>query len=255
MLEKLRRRISPAGAAMRRVPKAPPGSRIYAIGDIHGRRDLLEELHGSVRADARSAQASQKTVVYIGDYVDRGDDSRGVIEQLMTAPLDGFRNVHILGNHEDILLRFLEDATVAPLWLANGGDATLYSYGVDWRQYVQGNEFEPLRLAFRAAIPSAHLRFLRSLSLSHIEGDYLFVHAGIRPGREVDKQDAEDLMWIRDEFLGSDADHGKVVVHGHSISSEPQMLDNRIGIDTGAFATGKLTCLVLEGAERRFLQT
>jgi serine/threonine protein phosphatase 1 len=255
MLEKLRRRGSPASAVPRRVPEVPPGCRVYAIGDIHGRRDLLDELHGSIIADARHTKARQKAVVYIGDYVDRGDDSRGVIERLQATPLAGFHNVHIIGNHEDILLRFLEDPTVAPLWLANGGDATLYSYGVDWRQHVQDDDFEPLRLAFRAAIPSSHLRFLRGLSLSHIAGDYMFVHAGIRPGREVDKQDPEDLMWIRDEFLGSDADHGKVVVHGHSISSEPQMRDNRIGIDTGAFATGKLTCLVLEGTARRFLQT
>jgi serine/threonine protein phosphatase 1 len=256
MLERLWRRGAPNPAASRPAAEAPPGSRVYAIGDIHGRRDLLEEVHRAIAADLHGAPPTlNKVAVYIGDYVDRGDDSRGVIDRLLSAPLVGFRSVHILGNHEDMLLRFLEDSTVAPLWLQNGGDATLESYGIDWRAYVQGHDFEPLRTAFRAAIPTAHLRFLRSLSLSHIEGDYLFVHAGIRPGRDVTQQDPEDLVWIRDEFLGSDADHGKVVVHGHSISSEPEMLDNRIGIDTGAFATGRLTCLVLEGATRRFLQT
>jgi serine/threonine protein phosphatase 1 len=256
MLKRLRRRGVQPPAAPRRKAEAPPGTRVYAIGDIHGRRDLLDDVHRAIAADLGDTAVSlNKVAVYIGDYVDRGDDSRGVIDRLLTAPLTGFRSVHILGNHEDMLLRFLEDPGVAPLWLANGGDATLYSYGIDWREHVQGSDFESLRVAFRAAIPAPHLKFLRTLSLSHIEGDYLFVHAGIRPGRDVARQDAEDLIWIRDEFLGSDADHGKVVVHGHSISSEPQIFDNRIGIDTGAFATGKLTCLVLEGTARRFLQT
>ena len=255
MLNRLRRGGGRGDAAPRKVATVPEGRRIYAIGDIHGRRDLLSELHRVIAADARSAAKLDKICVYIGDYVDRGDDSRGVIDLLLSAPLSGFRAVHLLGNHEDTMLRFLEDPTVAPLWIANGGDATLYSYSVDWRIHTQADDLEALRLAFRAAIPASHLKFLRALALSHVEGDYLFVHAGIRPGREIAQQDAADLIWIRDEFLSSHADHGSIVVHGHSISPEPDLRDNRIGIDTGAFATGKLTSLVLEGATRRFLQT
>ena len=242
-------------AAQRPAPEAPPGSRVYAIGDIHGRRDLLARMHGAIRDDAAGSVAHVKTVIYVGDYVDRGDDSRGVIDLLLDAPLEGFRAVHLMGNHEDFMLRLLEDPSIAPLWIANGGDATLYSYGVDWREAYGAGDLEAISKGLRAALPERHLEFLRSLALSHEEGDYLFVHAGIRPGRELAEQTPDDLMWIRDEFLRSEADHGKVVVHGHSISPEPELRDNRIGIDTGAFATGRLTCLVLEGTERRILQT
>jgi serine/threonine protein phosphatase 1 len=153
------------------------------------------------------------------------------------------------------MLRFLEDASAAPLWIANGGDATLYSYGVPWRPAASEGDYDYVQAEFRRALPESHLRFLRRLALSHVEGDYLFVHAGIRPGREIELQDAADLMWIRGEFLDSDADHGKVVVHGHTISPEPVLRDNRIGIDTGAVATGRLTCLVLDGSSQRILQT
>jgi serine/threonine protein phosphatase 1 len=242
-------------AASPRSATVPEGRRVYAIGDIHGRRDLLTKLHRAIAADAQDAASLEKICIYIGDYVDRGDESRGVIDLLMSAPLPGFRTVHLLGNHEDIMLRFLEDPAVAPRWIVNGGDATLYSYGVDWRGHTQADDLEALRLAFRSAVPAIHLKFLRTLPLSHIEGDYLFVHAGIRPGRDLALQDPADLIWIREEFLSSTTDHGRVVVHGHSISPQPEVRDNRIGIDTGAFATGKLTCLVLEGATRRFLQT
>jgi serine/threonine protein phosphatase 1 len=255
MLNRLRRGGGRGEAAPRKVAAVPDGRRIYAIGDIHGRRDLLTQLHDAIAVDARSAANLDKVCIYIGDYVDRGADSRGVIDLLLSAPLPGFRTVHLLGNHEDILLRFLEDPTVAPLWIANGGDATLYSYGVDWRVHTQADDLEALRHALRAAVPANHLKFLRGLALSHAEGDYMFVHAGIRPGRELAQQDAADLIWIREEFLSSQADHGRVVVHGHSISAQPELRDNRIGIDTGAFATGKLTSLVLEGGTRRFLQT
>jgi serine/threonine protein phosphatase 1 len=255
MLSRLRRGVGRQAGAPRKVPEAPAGRRVYAVGDIHGRRDLLDQAHRAILADARSAAELEKVCVYIGDYVDRGDDSRGVVDALLSAPLAGFRVVHLLGNHEDMMLRCLEDSSFMPLWIDNGGGATLSSYGVDWRRHADADDLESLRAAFRDALPVSHLRFLRSLAPSHVEGDYLFVHAGIRPGRDIGQQDLEDLIWIRDEFLSSDADHGNVVVHGHSISPEPDLQENRIGIDTGAFATGKLTCLVLEGATRRFLQT
>ena len=249
MLDRIFRR--PGGR--RAAAQAPAGKRVYAVGDIHGRSDLLADIHRSIRKDARDF-AGELVCVYVGDYIDRGPDSRGVIEALLGEPLAGFRSHLLIGNHEDILLRFLEDASVAPMWIMNGGGATLDSYGVDWRESAVDG-FAAAQAAFRRNLPDPHLRFFRALEPSHEEGGYLFVHAGIRPGRPVERQDPHDLMWIRDEFLYSTADHGRVVVHGHTIAEEPQLIDNRIGIDTGAYATGRLTCLVLEGAEQRFLHT
>jgi serine/threonine protein phosphatase 1 len=237
----------------RTPPEVPAEKRVYAVGDIHGRSDLLAKIHRSIREDAQGF-SGERVCVYVGDYIDRGPDSRGVIEALLGEPLGGFRIHLLIGNHEDILLRFLSDASVAPVWIMNGGGATLDSYGVDWRE-AAADGFVAAQAALRRNLPDPHLRFFRSLKPSHEEGGYLFVHAGIRPGRPVERQDPQDLMWIRDEFLYSTADHGKVVVHGHTIAEEPQLLDNRIGIDTGAYATGRLTCLVLEGAEQRILHT
>jgi diadenosine tetraphosphatase ApaH/serine/threonine PP2A family protein phosphatase len=251
MFGRLRRR----DAAPRPAAEAPSGTRIYAIGDIHGRSDLLDRLHDMIRVDALGHPSAEKVVVYLGDYVDRGDDSRGVIDRLIDRPLSGFRTVALRGNHEEFLLRFLDDPEVGPAWIANGGDATLYSYGVDWRPAFGEGDLPAVSEAFRRELPRDHLAFLDGLALSDVEGDYLFVHAGIRPGVALAAQTPDDLMWIRGEFLDSTADHGHVVVHGHTITESPEMRDNRIGIDTGAFATGRLTCLVLDGAERRLLQT
>ena len=238
------------------APRAPAGSRIYAIGDIHGRSDLLADLRARILADAAGAGAARLVAVYIGDYVDRGMDSRGVIDMLLDAPLRGFESVHLIGNHEDMLLQFLDDSGAGPLWLGNGGGETLISYGVAGAPMSRGEgELERMRLELRKVFPVRHAVFLKHLAHSHVEGDYLFVHAGVRPGLAADRQSPDDMMWIRGEFLDSRADHGKIVVHGHSISGEPEIRRNRIGIDTGAFATGRLTCLVLDGEEQRFLTT
>lgn len=247
------RLFAPAGSETSNA--VPPGTRLYVVGDIHGRADLLRILHEAIIEDAADAPP-RRVIVYLGDYVDRGAESSAVIEMLASGPPAGFEAVHLLGNHEAWLLDFLDDPDQGAGWIMNGGSATLLSYGVD----AAGISFQRDRLArardeLRAKLPPAHLAFLRSLKLSHVEGDYLFVHAGIRPGVPLDRQSADDLVWIRDEFLFSDADHGKVVVHGHTIVDEPEVLDNRIGIDTGAFATGRLTCLVLEGTTRRFVST
>lgn len=234
---------------------APPDTRIYVVGDIHGRADLLRDLREKVRCDAREAPP-RRVLVYLGDYVDRGPESAAVLEMLTAEPLEAFESVHLCGNHEAWMLAFLDDPAQGSGWMMNGGSATLLSYGVA----AMGAAYRRDRLAaaqaeLRKRLPPAHLAFLETLAFSHVEGDYLFVHAGIRPGVALDEQVPEDLVWIRDEFLYSDRDHGKVVVHGHTIVDEPELLDNRIGIDTGAFATGRLTCLVLEGAERRFIST
>jgi serine/threonine protein phosphatase 1 len=233
----------------------PAGSRIYAIGDMHGRLDLLERLRTMIVEDAHRHPIDRKVVIYLGDYIDRGPDSRGVIDLLAREPLPGFESIFLKGNHEDRLLEFLVDPGVAPGWMTYGGDAALFSYGVRPPDARKVEEILTAQQAFIAALPPEHLAFLRALKLVHIEGDYAFVHAGFRGGVPIEFQTPEDMMWIRNEFLSSDADFGKVAVHGHTITDHPEIRSNRIGIDTGAFATGTLTCLVLEGAERRFLAT
>ena len=160
------------------------------------------------------------------------------------------------GNHEEFMLRFLEDASVGDMWLRNGGDATVYSYGVGMPAIADREErFRVLHDDLAQKVPAGHLAFLRDLRLYHAEGDYAFVHAGIRPGRPLDAQVPEDVLWIRGDFLSSRADHGRCIVHGHSIADEVDVQPNRIGIDTGAYFSGRLTCLVLDGESRAVLQT
>ncbi len=235
--------------------RVPAGSLVYAVGDVHGRLDLLERLRDMIEADAAGIPAARKVIVYLGDYVDRGPDSRRVVELLIEEPLAHLKAVHLIGNHEAMLLSFLTDPGQVRLWFMNGGDATLRSYGVDlWAETDANDRAAFLRQCFIDRLPDSHLAFYHALRLTHEEGDYLFVHAGIRPGVPLDAQDPEDLIWIREEFLHSMADHGKVIVHGHTPMHEAQLRPNRIGIDTGAVYGGKLTALVLHGAERRLLQ-
>jgi serine/threonine protein phosphatase 1 len=229
--------------------------RVYVIGDIHGRDDLLAAMHARILADAADADDVERVVVYLGDYVDRGRRSFEVIDRLIAEPLPGFTMVALRGNHEDMMLDFLEGPP-DPLWLMNGGLATIASYGVDidWNDLAL-SRLDPLRDAFARAVPDSHRAFLDRLRLLHVNGDYLFVHAGVRPGRPLDRQEPRDLMWIRGPFLATDSDFGKRVVHGHTIVARPEVRANRIGIDTGAFHTGRLTCLVLQGESLRFLST
>lgn len=232
--------------------RLPPGLRVYAIGDIHGRADLLDRLHDKIEVDLGTAP--EKTVIiYLGDYIDRGPDSHGVMERLTRARFPGVEAIALLGNHEDMLLQFLDAPYGASLWLSNGGDATLASYKVK----VPAS-FDELLLTQRAllgAMPRHHKQFLLALPEQVQYGDYLFVHAGIRPGLPLDRQSREQKIWIRDVFLDSETDHGLIVVHGHTIVHEVEWRPNRIGVDTGAYTTGRLTALVLEEAGRRLLQT
>jgi serine/threonine protein phosphatase 1 len=226
------------------------------VGDIHGCLGPLRALHQLIRDDAADHPASRKLVIYLGDYIDRGMDSRGVVDLLLQQPLTGFEPVYLKGNHEDALLRFLEGEAIGPEWISYGGDATLLSYGVRPPGLgADARESQRARRELAKKLPTEHIDFLRRLALVHTEGDYLFVHAGLRPGIALDRQSAADMLWIRDEFLRTQADFGKMVVHGHSITEAPEMRHNRIGIDTGAFASGHLTCLVLDGASRFFLTT
>lgn len=237
---------------------APEATRIYAVGDIHGRADLLRELHGKILTDAEGQRLYRKIIVYLGDFIDRGKDPKEVIDILIAEPLAaaGFESKCLMGNHERSLLDFLDDPTVGPGWVLYGGESTLLSYGVG---HPRGNGMDDrwplIRDRLRDGIPPPHLAFLESLEPGHIEGGYLFVHAGIRPGVPLEKQELRDMLWIRDDFLKSKADHGLRVVHGHTVSPEPEFQPNRIGIDTGAYASGRLTCLVLEGQALRIIQT
>lgn len=239
------------------VAATPPGTRIYAVGDIHGRLDLLIALQELIAADAARSSSQRRVLVYIGDYIDRGPNSAGVLDLLLDRPLPGFEIVHLLGNHEDTLLQFPDDMTVGPSWLTYGGVQTLASYFIEvspgsWRDE---RELRRLQGEVRRRVPRRHVEFMRNLPLTHLEGDYLFVHAGIRPGVPLERQERDDLLWIRDEFLHSSEDHGKIVVHGHTISEAPDQQPNRIGIDTGAFHTDRLTCVVLDDTSRSFLHT
>ncbi len=238
------------------VPEGPPDTRIYAIGDIHGRLDLLQLLHGMIERDAAEVEGKRKLLIYLGDYVDRGSSSCQVVDYLLGDPLPQFDIIRLRGNHEEMLLSFLDDPEFAPMWMINGGEATLSSYGIG---EMQGETIEQrnrnIQAALKERLPRAHVEFFHSLGLHHVAGDYLFVHAGVLPGVALEEQVVEDLLWIRGEFIKSDADHGKCVVHGHTVVDEPEIRENRIAIDTGAYFSNILSCLVLDGGERRFLQT
>lgn len=236
----------------------PAGQAVYAIGDVHGRLDLLDDLLARIRQDAeRYPSDRSRSLVLLGDYIDRGSESRGVIERLLADPLPGFATVRLLGNHEDAMLAFLDGESDGLDWLSFGGLETLLSYGVPLRALPRTRDaVETLRAALAERVPASHLEFIRTCVPHHSVGDYLFVHAGVRPGVSLDRQTATDLMWIRDDFLRSRIPlPGRVVVHGHTICDLPQNREWRINIDTGAFASGRLTALALRGGERRFLST
>jgi serine/threonine protein phosphatase 1 len=238
-------------------PAVPAGTAVYAIGDIHGRLDLLTDLFGRIADDPERGEVGRQVVVCLGDYVDRGADSAGVIDLILDKPPPGFEVVTLLGNHERLMIEFLDDVRRGPLWLRNGGDATLASYGVDAGDgvYLDAKPLLAMQAALREQLPARHLAFLQDLKLAHAEGDYAFVHAGVRPGVPLASQQEEDVIWIRELFLNSTANHGAVIVHGHTIRPEPEFLPNRIGIDTGAYFTNNLTCLALEGTKRRIIST
>jgi len=226
-------------------------ARIYAIGDIHGRLDLLDRVIAAIRRDTEGRDGAAMTVT-VGDYVDRGRQSRQVIERLEANPF-GMPYVALRGNHESLFESFLIDPAVGEHWRRLGGLETLASFGVPVRDMMTGHGYEEASKQLEAAMTPEHRRFFASLRNSFASGRHFFCHAGVRPGVALDRQSEHDLLWIRDEFLNSPADFGKIVVHGHTPSPEPEILRNRINIDTGAFATGRLTCVVLEGEGHRLL--
>jgi serine/threonine protein phosphatase 1 len=228
-----------------------PSERIYAIGDIHGRLDLLERAVAAIRRDVERHGPAALTVT-VGDYIDRGPQSRGVLDRLADNPFPT-SYVALKGNHEALLEGFLADPGLGPFWARQGGIETLRSYGVMIGPLANDADFVDAARQLRGVMPAAHVDFLRSLKISLSRGRYFFCHAGVRPGLPLERQSDEDMLWIRDEFLLSRADFGKIVVHGHTPVGEPEVLANRIGIDTGAFASDRLTCVALDDGRCRFL--
>ena len=232
----------------------PQNHRLYCIGDIHGRLDLLQEVHRKIAADVLDFDGT-KILVYLGDYIDRGAQSRQVIDCLLEDNFPGFEKVFLMGNHEQVLLQFLssKDASIAHEWFKFGGLSTLASYGVNVRGVPTTKDVSQLRAEFREKLPARHMDFFDRLVLNYEIGGYFFVHAGVRPKIKLHRQRPEDMLWIREEFLNSNVFHGRVIVHGHSVSDEPEIRHNRIGLDTGAYASGRLTCAVFEGADCQIL--
>jgi serine/threonine protein phosphatase 1 len=239
----------------RRIPSTPRGYRAYAVGDIHGRLDLLDRLLAAIEEDLERRPSRKALLVFLGDLIDRGPDSRGVVERLRTYRHDKLRPYFLAGNHEEVLLRLLSgERGILESWLQYGGAECLQSYGRDPAMLAGQNERTALAMV-KDAIPADHARFISSFADTLSFGDYLFVHAGIRPGVDLSLQNQSDLRWIRSQFLEHEGDHGFVVVHGHTISDGVDERPNRIGIDTGAYRSGVLTALALDGEGRWTLDT
>ncbi len=232
----------------------PDPERLYVIGDIHGRSDLLDRLVGEIARDLDTDPVGSALTVTLGDYIDRGSDSRGVLERLVSNPFPTALTA-LKGNHETYLTAFLEEPEIAAHWQRLGGMETLQSYGVPVAALMTARDYADASARLRAVLPPDHLVFLRALPTSLTVGEYFLCHAGVRPGVPLDRQADDDLLWIRQEFLSSRADFGKIVVHGHTPAEAPEVLPNRINVDTGAFKTGRLTCAVLGRGRVRFLST
>lgn len=244
MCELLRRDIPPEKFSCF-LPFLANGVRIYAIGDVHGRLDLVNSLFRAIDDDLASRPIAKPVCVFLGDYIDRGPQSRETVESLILRSRER-ECVFLRGNHEAIAMKCLTDVTVFDNWMRRlGGIETLVSYGLD-RKRLGDVDVDRLQSAFFDRLPDAHLRFFNGLRGMFSCGSFFFAHAGIRPGLSLAKQNERDLLWIRDEFLSSTEDHGKIIVHGHTPVDKPDVRSNRINIDTGAFATGSLTCLVID---------
>ena len=252
MLAALRNILAPKKQADPILPAVPEGTRYYVIGDIHGRLDLFNALIEAIEADDAQAPAAETHVILLGDLVDRGPDSAGVIEA--TRLWQSRRSVRVLaGNHEEMFLSAFEKPDILRHFLKHGGRETILSYGID-RKTFSSMTIEELFEAIKTLVPKADLDYVAAFEECIAAGDYLFVHAGIDPDLPISEQKRKDMLWIRDRFLNHQGPLEKVVVHGHTIFDEVMDCGNRIGIDTGAFRSGVLTALVLEGEQRRTLQ-
>jgi serine/threonine protein phosphatase 1 len=233
----------------------PAGQRVYAIGDIHGRLDLLIQILEKIEADDRARGPRDTKLIFLGDLVDRGPDSCGVVEKVMSLCADNPNVSCLVGNHEELLLlAYGGDRRAAGLFNRVGGRETMLSYGVSETDYQEA-DLETLSVLIKKHVPNDHIDFLRRCGDWVEAGDYLFVHAGIRPGNSLEEHETSDLRWIRREFTDHKGEHSHMIIHGHTITEEVDVPGNRIGIDTGAYATGRLTAIGLEGEERWFLET
>lgn len=230
----------------------PDKQRVYAVGDIHGRSDLLASVLAKIEGHIGSHPIEVAKIIFLGDYVDRGPNTVGVIDMLSNLSGDS-RFVFLKGNHEAFMLAALEDRRVLSDWLWAGGRETLQSYGVTVPMRATADDLQAALSASLEAIPPHHVGFLNGLQHKHVVGDYVFVHAGLRPGVPLGAQSSRDLMSIREEFLQFSGSHGYVVVHGHTPVETPDIKSNRVNIDTGAYITGNLTCAVFEGTEISFI--
>lgn len=236
-------------------PTVPAGRRIYAIGDVHGRMDLLERLIAQILADNQTRGDAEAEIVLLGDLIDRGPDSADVVAWAMEGRAGPLPVSTLMGNHEEQLVdSVLGEGALLTGWLTYGGLDTLRSFGVEPGLLASGDH-RAIRQAAREAVPASVATWMAALPVHRRAGDYLLVHAGVRPGVALDRQSPRDLRWIRGEFLESDADHGAVVVHGHSIRPAVELRTNRIGLDTGAYRSGRLSAVGLEGSARWILQT
>ncbi len=240
-------------ARQKHTPTIPSGRRVYAVGDIHGRLDLFTALIEAIEADDAAAQQADSTVILLGDLVDRGPESAGVIAR--ARAWQSQRDLRIItGNHEEMFLESFTNGDVLRNFLRWGGSETLQSYGVETGE-AGDVSLEEIQRQMAARVPAEDITFIRSFEDYIVMGDYAFVHAGIAPGVPLENQSLKDLRWIREQFLLYSRPHSHFVVHGHSIYEEPALYANRIGIDTGAFQSGRLTALVLEGTGRRLIET
>jgi serine/threonine protein phosphatase 1 len=226
--------------------------RLYVIGDIHGRVDLLDRMIKEIDRDLENSPTDSGLTVTIGDYVDRGPNSRSVVDRLAHNPFPT-EFIALRGNHDELFETFLQNPSVADAWRRLGGLETLHSYGVPIKDLMHGKNYAAAAAALKASLPQAHLQFFASLRECLPAGNYFLCHAGVRPGIPLPQQYREDLLWIREPFLSSKSNFGKIIVHGHTPVQKPEVLANRINIDTGAYITGRLTCAVLEKKEVRFL--
>lgn len=249
ILSRLRR-----GSAEVRQRGVPHGQRIYAIGDIHGCDQLLDTLLEQIRQDV-AGYSGTVTLVYLGDYIDRGLGTARVLDRVCQKPDWAHDVVPLRGNHEEMILQFIDDPVAAGSWCQYGGLETLAAYDVALENVRRGRGVAEARDALVERMPAAHLDFLCSLKLSAHMGDVFFCHAGVRPRIDLAHQKAGDLLWIREEFLNATDDFGAYIVHGHTPTEVPQVRANRLNIDTGAYLSGCLTCAVLEGHGVRFLAT
>lgn len=237
------------------TPFLPENTRIYCIGDIHGRLDLITQLMKRIQYHAQHF-AGKIIIVYLGDYIDRGPQSKGVIDFILHNTQPNMHYVYLRGNHEQTLLDFLHNEAVGKSWLSYGGHTTLASYGVAITKIpTKPTDFLALQSQLRAKLPATHYQFLLQTQLFYSVGSYFFVHAGINPHYSLAKQRPEDLLWIRDEFIHTKKPFEKIIVHGHTITDAAELLPHRIGIDTGAYLTGVLTSLALQGNQQRIIQT